>query len=79
MVHKPWQKTGFRSFEDYSVKKYASKNGKIDTKISGYKLKGHLKVFKKIESFFVPRSIEIFHILCIFSFDYDVVEVNYIV
>ena len=33
MVQKPWQNKGFGSFEDNLVKKYASKNGKKETKI----------------------------------------------
>ena len=32
-------------------------------------------VFLKIESFFDPKSIEINHIICIFSVNYYVVEV----
>ena len=35
--------------------------------------------FLKIESFFVPKRIDIYHILCIFSVDYNVVEVNNLV
>ena len=43
-----------------------------------YKLKNHLEFFLKIESFFVPKSIEIYgHIFkCIFSVDYNVIEVK---
>ena len=29
-----------------------------------------------IENFFDPKSIEIYHILCIFSADYNLVEVK---
>ena len=31
-----------------------------------------------IESFFEPKSIETYHILCIFSVDNNIVEVNYL-
>ena len=41
MVQKPWQQSGFRSFEDYLVKYYGSKNGKIDIKTGV----SHLKAF----------------------------------
>ena len=34
MAQKPYQKTGFRNFEDYLAKQYASKNGKVDIKIN---------------------------------------------
>ena len=33
-------------------------------------------VFLKTKSFFDPKSIEIYHILCIFSADYNVIEVK---
>ena len=52
-------------------------------KMAKYKLKyvkknqSHLEVaFLKIESFFDPKSIEIYHNFCIFSVDYNVVEVK---
>ena len=71
MVQKPWQKKGLRSFEDYKVKWYASKMIIISEK-------NHLEFFLKIESFFVPKSIKIYgHIFkCIFSVDYNVIEVK---
>ena len=41
------------------------------------KFLSHLEVvFLKIESFFDLKSIEIYHILCIFSADYNVVKVK---
>ena len=55
----------------------------MHAKIAKKKLKyvkkflSHIEVvFLKIESFFDPKSIEIYHILCIFSVDYNVVEVK---
>ena len=61
MIRKPLQKKSFRSFEDYLVKQYPSKKGKIDVKMSEKNVQVIKKVFFKDWNNVVPKSIEIYH------------------
>ena len=71
---------GTKTMTEKRIKKFSRlfgeiiyiQNGKIKTKIC----EKISKAFGRIESFLDLKSIEIYHLLCIFCVDYNLVEVK---